>query len=111
MKLGIRTFLAEQAHNFKRRLVMTKLRLMLNVLAVLVVCMICSTLAQAQATRTWVSAVGDDANPCSRTARCKTFAGATSKTAACGEISVLDPGGLGQVTITTGTTSDGHRTL
>jgi len=56
--------------------------------------------AQAQATRTWVSGVGDDANPCSRTAPCKTFAGAISKTAANGEISVLDPGGFGVVTIT-----------
>jgi hypothetical protein len=56
--------------------------------------------AQAQATRTWVSGVGDDANPCSRTAPCKTFAGAISKTAAGGEISVLDPGGFGAVTIT-----------
>jgi hypothetical protein len=59
-----------------------------------------SGLAQAQATRTWVSGVGDDANPCSRTAPCKTFAGAISKTAANGEISVLDPGGFGAVTIT-----------
>lgn len=59
-----------------------------------------SSLAQAQATRTWVSGVGDDANPCSRTAPCKTFAGAISKTAAHGEINVLDPGGFGGVTIT-----------
>src|SRR5438309_9547715 len=56
--------------------------------------------ASAQATRTWVSGVGDDANPCSRTAPCKTFAGAISKTAAFGEINVLDPGGFGAVTIT-----------
>ena len=59
-----------------------------------------SSLAFAQATRTWVSGVGDDMNPCSRTAPCKTFAGAISKTAAGGEISVLDPGGYGAVTIT-----------
>lgn len=59
-----------------------------------------SSPAQAQATRTWVSGVGDDVNPCSRTAPCKTFAGAISKTAAGGEISVLDPGGYGAVTIT-----------
>ena len=59
-----------------------------------------SVAAQAQATRTWVSGVGDDANPCSRTAPCKTFAGAISKTAASGEINVLDPGGFGGVTIT-----------
>lgn len=56
--------------------------------------------AHAQATRTWVSGVGDDANPCSRTAPCKTFAGAISKTAAGGEIDTLDPGGFGGVTIT-----------
>ncbi len=56
--------------------------------------------AQAQATRTWVSGVGNDADPCSRTAPCKTFAGAISKTATGGEISVLDPGGFGAVTIT-----------
>src|SRR5438105_3342126 len=59
-----------------------------------------SATAHAQATRTWVSGVGDDANPCSRTAPCKTFAGAISKTAAGGEINVLDPGGFGAVTIT-----------
>ncbi len=59
-----------------------------------------SAAAHAQATRTWVSGVGDDANPCSRTAPCKTFAGAISKTAVGGEINVLDPGGFGAVTIT-----------
>ena len=56
--------------------------------------------AQAQASHTWVSGVGDDANPCSRTAPCKTFAGAISKTAAAGEINCIDPGGFGGVTIT-----------
>src|SRR4051795_1575534 len=56
--------------------------------------------ASAQATRTWVSGVGDDANPCSRTAPCKTFAGAISKTQAGGEINCLDPGGFGGLTIT-----------
>jgi hypothetical protein len=65
------------------------------------------TAAYAQATRTWVSGVGDDANPCSRTAPCKTFAGAISKTAARGVISVLDPGGFGAVTITKSITIDG----
>jgi hypothetical protein len=63
--------------------------------------------AQAQATRTWVSGVGDDANPCSRTAPCKTFAGAISKTAPGGEIDALDPGGFGAVTITKAITIDG----
>ena len=62
--------------------------------------MLAAAPANAQATRTWVSGVGDDANPCSRTAPCKTFAGAISKTAPSGEINVLDPGGFGAVTIT-----------
>src|SRR5689334_24956046 len=62
--------------------------------------------ANAQ-TRTWVSGVGNDANPCSRTAPCKTFAGAISKTAAGGEIDCLDPGGFGTVTITKSITIDG----
>jgi nitrous oxidase accessory protein NosD len=65
----------------------------------------------AQATRTWVSGVGNDANPCSRTAPCKTFAGAISKTAAGGEISTLDPGGFGAVTITKAITINGDGTL
>jgi Right handed beta helix region len=58
------------------------------------------TPASAQATRTWVSGVGDDANPCSRTAPCKTFAGSISKTAPGGEINCLDSGGFGALTIT-----------
>src|SRR6187399_2655191 len=65
-----------------------------------------STAAQAQASRTWVSGVGDDLNPCSRTAPCKTFAGAISKTAAGGEIDCLDAGGFGAVTITKSITMD-----
>jgi hypothetical protein len=63
----------------------------------------------AQATRTWVSGVGDDVNPCSRTAPCKTFAGAISKTAEGGEISVLDPGGYGSLTINKALTVDGSK--
>ncbi|TXC69069.1 hypothetical protein FSZ31_09045 [Sphingorhabdus soli] len=70
------------------------------VAAVLVAFTFMATPASAQATRTWVSGVGDDANPCSRTAPCKTFAGAISKTATGGEINVLDSGGFGGVTIT-----------
>ena len=66
-----------------------------------------ASLAQAQATRTWVSAVGDDVNPCSRTAPCKSFAGAISKTAEGGEIDALDPGGYGSLTITKAITIDG----
>src|SRR5260370_13215271 len=63
--------------------------------------------ANAQASRTWVSGVGDDANPCTRTAPCKTFAGAFSKTAPGSEIDALDPGGFGSVTITKPITIDG----
>ena len=63
--------------------------------------------AYGQATRTWVSGVGDDVNPCSRTAPCKTFAGAISKTAAGGEINVIDPGGFGTINITKSITLDG----
>jgi hypothetical protein len=76
-------------------------RVVLFVIAVLTIA-IClkAEPAHAQATRTWVSGVGDDANPCSRTAPCKTFAGAISKTAVGGEINALDPGGFGAVTIT-----------
>ena len=70
-----------------------------------------ASVAEAQATRTWVSGVGDDVNPCSRTAPCKTFAGAISKTATGGEISVLDPGGFGALTITKSITVNGDGTL
>jgi hypothetical protein len=74
----------------------------------------CSLLAamslSAQATRTWVSGIGDDANPCTRTAPCRTFEGALARTAACGEISVMDAGGFGTVTITKSVTIDGSGT-
>jgi hypothetical protein len=86
---------------------MNKTRFTLNAMATLVILLISSALVQAQATRTWVSGVGDDANPCSRTAPCKTFAGAISKTAAGGEIDALDRGGFGAVTITKSIVIDG----
>lgn len=66
-----------------------------------------ASMSQAQATRTWVSGVGDDVNPCSRTAPCKTFAGAMPKTAVGGEIDALDSGGFGTVTISKSITIDG----
>jgi len=83
----------------------------LNILAVLVFTCAFTSIVQAQASRTWVSGVGDDANPGSRTAPCKTWAGAISKTAACGEIDALDPGGFGAVTITKSITLDGTGTF
>jgi hypothetical protein len=63
--------------------------------------------ASAQATRTWVSGVGDDANPCSRTEPCKTWQGAMDKTLIGGEIDALDPGAYGAVMITKSITLDG----
>jgi len=79
---------------------MNKFRFTIKLLVIATFLLAFASIAQAQATRTWVSGVGDDANPCSRTAPCKTFAGAISKTATGGEINVLDPGGFGGVTIT-----------
>jgi hypothetical protein len=90
---------------------MNKLRPSLNVMAVAILTLLVASAAQAQATRTWVSGVGDDANPCSRTAPCKTFAGAISKTAVSGEIDCIDPGGFGTVTITKSLTIDGGGTF
>jgi len=90
---------------------MNKFRFTIKVLAIAIFTFAFASMAQAQASRTWVSGVGDDANPCSRTAPCKTFAGAISKTAACGEIDALDPGGFGAVTITKAITIDGTGTF
>jgi len=86
---------------------MSKFRFTIKVLAVTTFMLTCAMMAQAQATRTWVSGVGDDVNPCSRTAPCKTYAGAISKTAKDGEISTLDPGGFGTITITKSITING----
>src|SRR3989440_13018172 len=94
----------------KRRLQMNKFRFTINALAIAIFMFAFASFAQAQATRTWVSGVGDDVNPCSRTAPCKTFAGAISKTAANGEIDCLDPGGFGSGTITKSITIDGGPT-
>ncbi len=90
---------------------MNTFRFTIKLLAIAFFIFAFASLAQAQASRTWVSGVGDDANPCSRTAPCKTFAGAISKTAACGEIDALDPGGFGAVTITKSITIDGTGTF
>jgi hypothetical protein len=95
---------------------MYRLQVRMTVLAVLtlmalaVVPAVHAQPVHAQA-RTWVSGVGNDANPCSRIAPCKTFAGAISKTTAGGEISVLDPGDFGPVTIDKSITINGDGTL
>src|SRR6187549_1881995 len=86
----------------------TPLRALLTAAALL---LIFAAQANAQATRTWVSGVGDDVNPCSRTAPCKTFAGAISKTANGGIINCLDPGGFGALTITKSLTIDCTNTM
>lgn len=86
---------------------MSKVRFTFSILATVVLALTLASVANAQATRTWVSGVGDDVNPCSRTAPCKTYAGAISKTAVNGEISTLDPGGFGAVTITKSITIEG----
>jgi hypothetical protein len=86
---------------------MKTITLLLAVLGTILLSLFHAVPAHAQATRTWVSGVGDDANPCSRTSPCKTFAGAISKTAPGGEIDALDPGGFGALTITKAITIDG----
>jgi hypothetical protein len=86
---------------------MNKGRFTLSILTSIIFIFALATMTQAQATRTWVSGVGDDVNPCSRTAPCKTYAGAISKTAKDGEISTLDPGGFGTLTITKSITVNG----
>jgi hypothetical protein len=85
---------------------MKKLAFLMAFFGTLLVALVLTMPAHAQATRTWVSGVGDDANPCSRVAPCKTFAGAISKTVPGGEIDCLDPGGFGAVTITKSITID-----
>jgi hypothetical protein len=90
---------------------MRRMKLSVAIAVYAVVLALSASAASAQATRTWVSGVGDDVNPCSRTAPCKTFAGAISKTAAGGEISVLDPGSFGTITITKAITIDGQGQL
>jgi len=58
--------------------------------------------ARAQLARTFVSSLGNDGNDCNRLTPCRTFQRAHDQTLALGEITVLDPGGYGAVTITKG---------
>lgn len=87
---------------------MRRFALLFWVVTAVCLCLGSTSPVLAQASRTWVSGVGDDVNPCSRTAPCKTFAGAISKTAALGEINCLDPGGFGSLTITKSIKVDCH---
>lgn len=88
---------------------MNKLKFTIHILAIAIFAMTFATVAQGQS-RTWVSGVGNDVNPCSRTAPCKTYAGAILKTSKDGEISTLDPGGYGAVSITKSITINGGGT-
>src|SRR3954470_25085060 len=90
---------------------MNKLRLIFRATLFVSITLILTSVGHAQATRTWVSGVGDDLNPCSRTAPCKTFAGAIAKTTTNGEIDALDAGGFGQVLISKSITIDGTGVL
>lgn len=90
---------------------MKNLNSIVSTLTIAVILLGAAAAIDAQATRTWVSGVGDDVNPCSRTAPCKTFAGAISKTATGGEINCLDPGGYGAVTLTKSVTIDCRGTI
>jgi hypothetical protein len=85
--------------------------MLVQAFAVALIVMALPSSAFAQSARTWVSGVGDDVNPCSRTAPCKTFAGAVAKTAQDGEVNVLDPGGYGTANITKSITIDGGKAL
>src|SRR5215203_4645815 len=85
---------------------MTTFKSTIKIFSFLVFVFAFASIAEAQATRTWVSGVGDDVNPCSRTAPCKTFAGAISKTATNGEINCLDPAGYGTINVTKSITID-----
>ena len=86
---------------------MNKLKITIHTLCFCLLMLAASSVVNAQSSRTWVSGVGNDADPCSRTAPCKTFAGAIIKTATGGEINVLDPGGFGTLTINKALTVDG----
>jgi hypothetical protein len=96
---------------FMEKIRMNRLRLAFRAALLVSTTLTLASLGHAQATRTWVSGVGDDLNPCSRTAPCRTFAGAISKTAAGGEIDALDPGGFGSVVISKSITIDGTGVL
>lgn len=85
---------------------MVRIRTSVRVFALLTFTLALSAAAHAQ-TRTWVDGLGDDINPCSRTAPCRTFSRAHSVTSANGEINAVSPGSYGAVTVTKSITIDG----
>ena len=68
-------------------------------IAALFVTLVCAAQAQAQSRRTFVAVAGSDANDCTFSTPCRTFAGAVPNTAPGGEITALDSGAYGVVTI------------
>lgn len=85
---------------------MKKFKSTFQTFSLIVLFLVFAAALSAQSTRTWVSGIGDDVNPCSRSAPCKTFAGTLSKTAMGGIINCLDPAGYSAVTITKSVTID-----
>lgn len=67
--------------------------------AALFVTIACGAHAQGQALRTFVTVAGSDANDCTFSTPCRTFAGAVPNTLPGGEITALDSGAYGVVTI------------
>lgn len=87
---------------------MMKVWMLSLVLAVAALCG--ASPAAAQSSRTYVSSVGDDFNPCSETAPCRTFAAAIAATSAGGVVNCQDAAGYGAATITKALTIDCHFT-
>jgi hypothetical protein len=84
-----------------------KLNFSVRTITVIAISVLGGSIASAQADRTWVSPSGDDANNCSVTKPCRTFAGALVKTNSGGQIVVKNSGGFGPVTINRSITIDG----
>ena len=68
-------------------------------IATVLVALVWTTQSRAQAVRTYVAVAGNDVNDCTFGTPCRTFAGAVPKTAPGGEITALDSGTYGAVTV------------
>lgn len=91
---------------------MKRIKFVMNTTLALGILLLGCGLAQAAgADRTWVSGLGSDMNPCSRTAPCQTFAAAYANTNVGGQINVIDAGGYGSLTITHSITIDGSESF
>src|SRR5262245_12875422 len=90
---------------------MLQLSVGVRVLVVPFMAIALATPAAAQSLRSWISGVGDDANACLRTAPCRSWAGALTKTLSGGEIDAIDAGSFGPIAITKSVTIDGGESL